>query len=271
MKNLTKIKKNRQGVITIAQSDLHAYATLCIAKAAGYSDEDAVLLAWADLETDYTLQVKTWNCFWSNLGLEFHFWPGDPKDLICWVDSELSKLVTHHVAFNMIIEPPYKDLQKLCALGIALHGLQDTYFHQNWVGKFDKHNCLPLWAKQKNRFIWSLPFPYGHSTKGLEPDIANAVWYDPRTQQTIVNLDRVIYALRATARILGLSEIPDGVIRIFYNEPDYDMRKQNLRELAGMPDLRISKIRKEMLKKYGAAFGTAAKEQARIVKDYLNT
>ena len=77
----------------MAQSDLHEYATLCLAKAAGYSDDDAKLLAWADGETDHTLQVQWYNCPWSNLGLYYHFWPGDKKDLICRVDSELSRWI----------------------------------------------------------------------------------------------------------------------------------------------------------------------------------
>ena len=89
----------------------------------------------------------------------------------------------------------------LCAYGIALHGLQDSYFHQNWVGKFSRHNVLPAWSNDK--FTPSLPFPYGHSPKGKEPDIATVTWYDPRTNSHIVNLERVEDALIATDVALG--------------------------------------------------------------------
>src|SRR3990167_5213010 len=251
----------------MAQRDLHFYATLALAKAAGYSDEDAKLLAWADEECDYTLQVKAWNCLWSNLGLQFHFLPGDPKDLICRVDSELSRRIMASVAVSKPETWRYYMAQDLCALGIALHGLQDTYSHDGWVGKFSRHNVLPAWSHDK--FTPSLPFPYGHSPKGREPDIANATWYDPRTNQTINNIDRVESALFATSQVLGLDHTPAGVSKIFANVEDYEARKQALRELAGMPNLRFSEIRAEMLKRYGAQFKQAAAAQATIIKKYL--
>src|SRR3990167_9661932 len=242
----------------MAQRDLHFYATLALAKAAGYSDEDAKLLAWADEECDYTLQVKAWNCLWSNLGLQFHFLPGDPKDLICRVDSELSKRIMDFA------DGPASPIR----VGIALHSaVQAPYFHDGWVGKFSRHNVLPAWSHDK--FTPSLPFPYGHSPKGREPDIANATWYDPRTNQTINNIDRVESALFATSQVLGLDHTPAGVSKIFANVEDYEARKQALRELAGMPNLRFSEIRAEMLKRYGAQFKQAAAAQATIIKKYL--
>lgn len=243
----------------MAQSDVHGYATLALAKAAKYSDQDSVLLAWSNIETDHSLQVQWWNCAWSNLGLYAHFWPGNCEDLICRVDSELVGRIIGTAIGNI--------RHRLCALGIALHGLQDTYFHQNWLGKFSRHNCLPVWSR--NTFTPSLPFPYGHSPMAKMPDIANATWYDPRTGDTVVNKVRVELALEATAKVLGLEEVPLAIRAIFWHQPDYDTRKQKLRELAGMPYLRFSRVRAEMMKKYGKEFTAAAKEQARIVKEYL--
>jgi hypothetical protein len=248
----------------MAQRDLHFYATLALAKTAGYSNDDAKLLAWANLETDRTLQVKWHNCAWSNKGLYFHFWPGDPKDLICRVDSVLSRQIMDDLSS---LRPGFRGDITKCRLGIALHGLQDTYSHQNWVGKFSRHNVLPAWSHGK--FTPSLPFYHGHSPKP-EADFANVTWYDPRTGETINNISRVCDALNASAQVLGIAECPQNVADIFIEEDDYEARKQALRELAGMPALRFSEIRKAMLAKYKEPFMQAAAAQAKIVKGYLN-
>jgi len=241
--------------------DMHELATLNIAKAAGYSDEDAVLVAWADGETDHSLQVKWWNCPFSNLGIFYHFIPSAPDNLICQPDSELSRRIIDGAKSN----PPWS-IERKCAVGIALHGLQDTYFHQNWAGKFSRHNVLPAWWNKK--FTPSLPFPYGHSPKGLEPDIATATWYDPRSNETIINRERVFDAIAATCRVLGNPDAKD-VFRIFADVDDYEKRKEALRKLAGMTNLSFSSIRAEMLAKYKKLFTEAARVQAEIVKDYL--
>ena len=154
----------------------------------------------------------------------------------------------------------------LCKMGIALHGFQDTYSHQTWVGKFSRHNVLPTWSGDK--FTPSLPFPFGHSPKGKEPDIANATWYDPRTNETIANGGRVVGAIAATCLVLGNPNAMD-VYQTFANVEDYEERKQRLRDLAGMPNLRFSEIRAQMLQKYRVPFLAAAKDQAQIVKNYL--
>jgi hypothetical protein len=246
----------------MCQSDTHG-ATLNLALEAGYSPEDAKLIYWANLETDRTLQVKWHNCAWSNKGLYFHFWPGDPKDLICRVGSELSRRIMMHVNGYLC---DGMEADKIIARGIALHGLQDTYSHQGWVGKFSRHNVLPAWSHGK--FTPSLPFPYGHSPKP-EADFANATWYDPRTGETIDNRKRVNGALAATGHVLGLTEIPLEILTILNFESDYELRKQRLRDLAGMPDLRFSEIRKDMLRIYGLEFEQATAAQAKIVKEYL--
>jgi hypothetical protein len=157
----------------------------------------------------------------------------------------------------------------LCALGVALHGLQDSYFHQNWTGAFSRHNVLPAWSKE--RLTLSIPFPFGHSPMGKMPDIANAEWYDPRTGETVVNIFRVWDAIDKTASVLGAStDKYKEIIDIFTDVKDYDARKQALRDLAEMPFLHFSKIRKEMWRKYKQPFMAAAEAQAKIVKEYLN-
>src|SRR3990167_6285483 len=249
----------------MCQLDIHGYSTLAIAKSAGYSDEDAVLLAWSNTETDKSLQVNWRNVIWSNLGLYFHFLPGDPKDLVVRVDSELSRQIIGDEAICSLPPAPLG----VIALGIALHGLQDTYSHNGWVGKFSRHNVLPAWSHDK--FTPSLPFPYGHSPKGREPDIANATWYDPRTNSRIVNIERVEAALDATAVAVGGNRVCaiDEIAVIFRRIQDYEARKQALRELVGLPDLRFSDIRREMLAKYGKEYRQAAANQVAIVKGFV--
>ncbi len=161
---------------------------------------------------------------WSNLGLCFHFIPGDPKDLICRVDSELSRRIMMQFKVYRCVTP-----FAFCKLGIALHGLQDTYSHQGWVGKFSKHNVLPAWSHDK--FTPSLPFPYGHSPMGKTPDVANAIWYDPRTNAIVTNVHRTVIALQRTAAVLGLGELPLKIRSVFTNTlPSfgYTARKQAL-------------------------------------------
>ena len=215
------------------------------------------------METDYTLQVKAWNCFWSNLGLYYHFLPSDPKDLICRPNSELSERIIK----PLYLKPRYSSPVGLCSCGIALHGLQDTYSHQNWIGKFSRHNVLPAWSKE--RLTLNIIPPYGHSPMLKIPDVANATWYDPRSGETIVNLGRTYKAIEATAQVLGGCDFT-RVWSIFQNEPDYDKRKKALRDLAGMSDLSFASIRAEMWKRHKVPFMQAAKAQAKIVKEYLD-
>ena len=217
------------------------------------------------METDHTLQVKPWNCLWSNLGLYYHFLPSAPDNLICRVDSELIKLITK----PLYLVPRYSSPVGLCYCGIALHSaVQDPYFHSGWVGKFSRHNVLPAWSKE--RLTLNIIPPYGHSPMLKIPDVATATWYDPRTSEIIKNGDRVKAALEATARTLGLAELPLAVEMIFSLQHDYEERKKSLRELAHMPKLRFSEIKKKMLKKYRVELMQAAKAQAQIVRDYLN-
>ena len=249
----------------MGQRDIHFYGTLAIAKAASYSDADAKLIAWADEETDYTLQCQWYNPHkWNYYGLCFHFWPGDKENLICSPDSELSRRIITNATCGHFTE------QGLCTIGIALHGLQDSYFHQSWVGRFSKYNCLPVWSK--NKFTPSIPFPFGHSPLAKIPDIASAMWYDPRNGQTIHNKSRAILAVNATAKVLGMDDTKDDIkdiTFIFAREDDYDTRKRKFRSLASMPDLMFSDIREEMLKKYRKPFMAASYVQAKTVKNYL--
>jgi hypothetical protein len=103
---------------------------------------------------------------------------------------------------------------------------------------------------------------------GTIPDVANAVYLDPRTGNTIRNTDRIFGAITKTGQVLGIRSLPE-IYRIFADVEDYDLRKQRLRDLAGMPDLRFSEIRADMLKKYKEPFLQAAAAQAKIVRDYL--
>jgi len=93
-------------------------------------------------------------------------------------------------------------------------------------------------------------------------------WYDPRTNEEIKNWQRAGRAARATllslSRFAGGSngaalwrQLRDPILAIFQT-PDYDERKQLLRDMAGKPTIRFSKLEESFKEEHSTDFAQAA-------------
>lgn len=237
------------------EGDFHRWATCAVAKEAGLCDSSALLVAWANAQTDvckgfgFHTQVGL-NYLWSKAGLYFHFIPGD----ITMVVKANSNLVQQVVA---------RAQSDYIALGIALHALQDSYAHQGFKGLCHRANNTQSWAQ------W---WPhYGHTAVLKSPDIVNAEWFDGRINQTVSNRARFKLAMGATYQALGGQKVSEFMmhspaIRVLYGVDEYAERKRRWAAVAGMEDIKWADVQKEYWTTYGDLFKEAARKQAVFVR-----
>lgn len=244
------------------QKDLHFNATYAIGIKTMFPD--IKLVAWSNQYTDECKKpyegIRTavgWVDDWCKKSVQrdviipFHFLPNGEIDNP-YVVRPNSTLCQAIVADAKASGDPYR-------LGIALHSLQDSYSHQGWTG----------WDEKFNECYWFSAIPYpmpnvGHTNMGLAPDIVRAKWYDPRTQTVITNWIRVFDALDYTGKILCLST---RSYRPFFDVEDYDNGKQWFADWCG-DNTQFSDIKPT--KKMKHYFAEAAKQQLKIVKEYIS-
>jgi hypothetical protein len=198
---------------------------------------------WGDKQIQFTVLIP------------FHFLPGDDTDWE-WKTTENSSRSRRLVQAAVRSKDPVR-------LGIALHVLQDTFSHQGFSGWNEKRNSCYPWYYLKS----SLP-NVGHAEMMAIPDMVDRKWYDPRTNEEIRNWQRASRAARAT--LLSLARFAGGAngmtlwqqfrdqLRTIFRTPNYDERKQLLRDLAGQPTLRYSKIEDSFKAQHSTAFAQAA-------------
>ena len=245
----------------MCQKDIHFAATLCVAVEAGLDKETALLVAWANQQVDETAltQVK-WlrQMFINSPGRYFHFIPGD--------DPDRPTMTTPNSA---IIQHLVKAVPHPVALGMAVHGLLDSYAHQNFYGHCTQLNNTQPWLNK-----WYGWRHYGHTGEGHAPDNVDAVWWDGRIGENVQNRVRFTAAMRQTYLALGggCDEWVDNssaILILCDTSLDYEGRKAAWVETAGFPGLRFSDIQAEYSKKYSGLFKQAAAEQKRIVKEWI--
>lgn len=251
-------------------NEFHFLATAAVCKEVGLTDEVTKVISWANCQTDHCTAVfgfhtqnNAINLFWSRAGTCFHFLPGDGADRLvttpnCSIARKLIAMNTNGVSVT--------DLEAAVGIGMALHGLQDSFAHRLFSGRRSRSNNTQPWMK---RFFK----PFGHITALKSPDICSAAWYDGRLADTqVVNRSRFARALKATHMALGGDEggyiLGSETVKVL-DEPDYEKRKRRWSELAGMRGLRFSQIRAEYWKEYGGVFKAAAKRQKAFVLSEL--
>lgn len=252
------------------QKDVHFYLTYVLARNAGIRPQAAQQIAWADQYTDDLTEtelhgIQTQCAKLGNWGdkqiqlsvlIPFHFIPGGtPGSAWPWAVTEdnarAQALVT--AALNR------KPALTRCALGVALHGLQDSFSHQGFSGWEEKKNACGFWYLLPN---------IGHADMGHVPDDVSKTWTDPRTEKRIVNRWRVLRAARRSFDVLaeysGLAQpglawtaLKQKLVPIL-KEKNYDKRKQKFAALAGNANLRYSKLKKRAWNKHKVAFVRAA-------------
>ena len=113
----------------------------------------------------------------------FHFIPGSDANHQ-WVttrnNARARKLVM--LASNDLLQ-----------LGIALHGLQDTFSHEGFSGWREDINSCYDWY-----YVKSVIPNVGHAELRVIPDVVNYVWTDPRSGNKIDNKRRTMSATKAT-------------------------------------------------------------------------
>lgn len=228
------------------QKDAHFYATLALCVRAGYSPEEAKLIAWANYMTDCTrlTQVK-WS--WQMWG------KGNPGPWFHFIEHKGTVYEGSAIAADLV-----RKAETPIQLGIALHAFQDTSSHAGFVGRMDKRNVMGL-----GRGYWLLP-PYGHAQLLRRPDRCEIIWTDSRTGE--VRNNAIIFAncLQDMYSLVLRPDSPATLVSDIFGVtilPNYEARKAHWARLAGMPDIRFSEIKKEMWAKHKKEFKAAAKRQ----------
>lgn len=193
-------------------TEFHYYMTGIIARAAGFTEDEAKTIATASEyvdENDVCLKVEdrsteavyenyisqTMNILKPKRKLMriypvFHFVPGDPADeRAARCDGKMHLLNTtpdNEIAnrtFDMAFKAPAET--RLYRIGIATHAFADTWAHQNFVGWYDYFNDIAFDVKPD----------IGHANAEHHPDWPAHRWEDPRlVNDEIDNTERFLDA-----------------------------------------------------------------------------
>lgn len=191
--------------------EFHYYMTYLIANKAGFSADDAHVIAHSSQYVDdneiifeinkdkasaYRNYIsQTMNILKPKMKLMriypiFHFIPGDPMSPTAWrKDGKMHWLNTtpNSDNANKIIDAAISD-GDLYRIGISSHGFADTWAHQNFVGYYDDFNAMadPLAKVLPN---------IGHADAEHNPDWPALVWKDGRLiHERVDNRERFLDA-----------------------------------------------------------------------------
>ncbi|MDH3997669.1 MAG: hypothetical protein OET90_02415 [Desulfuromonadales bacterium] len=214
--------------------EFHYHMTYLIAAKAGFSPEDASVLAYASQyvdDNDMKLEVdkdnedtkyrnyisQTMNILKPKEKLFriyplFHFIPGDPQCKEAWrKDGKMHWLNTTPDSKNAnLIMDAALATGNLYRIGIACHAYADTWAHQNFVGYYEDYNAMksPLQRVAPN---------IGHADAGHNPDWPALVWRDKRlTNERIDNKAKFLEAASRMLEVLARyndSQISDEEIK----------------------------------------------------------
>lgn len=187
------------------QKDFHYYCIGVLARAAGFTSDDALTIAYASQYVDDSTEsepirvgdlmfdpvrtahigLKAYN--WSTqkrVYIPFHFIPPEP------IRSSSDTFVTapNSPFALMILKEAYKErleLRRLCRIGVVLHTFADTWAHQGFSGRRHKENDVTnihhrrgdnweylLWEN----FYLDFPPKVGHAEAGYFPDQSFLIW-----------------------------------------------------------------------------------------------
>ena len=195
-------------------TEFHYYMTGIIAKAAGFSEDEAKIIATSSEyvdENDIRLSVEdrsskevyqnyisqTMNILKPKHKLMriypvFHFVPGDPMSetaLRCDGKMHLLNTTPNNEIATKMFDLAFKSSEdaRLYRIGIATHAYADTWAHQNFVGWYDFFNNISLDVKPD----------IGHANAEHHPDWPAHRWEDARlVKDEIDNTDRFLSAAK---------------------------------------------------------------------------
>ena len=184
------------------QKDVHFYLTYVLCRKAGIPVNAAKRISWANQYTDDLTEaelhgIQTQSDIVGNWGdrqiqlsvlVPFHFIPGDDT-AHPWMTTRNSPRA------RALVELASVDLFQL---GIALHGLQDSFSHETFSGwREELNSCFPWY------FVKSGIPNVGHAELRVVPDVVNYVWTDPRSGKRVDNKLRTMAAAKATFDFLA--------------------------------------------------------------------
>jgi hypothetical protein len=195
-------------------TEFHYYMTGIIARAAGFSEEEARIIATASEYVDendvrLTIEDRSNNQMYQNhisqtmnilkpkrklmrIYPVFHFVPGEPmSEGACRCDGKMHLLNTtpNNEIANKMFDMALKSSEdtRNYRIGIATHAYADTWAHQNFVGWYDFFNDIALDVKPD----------IGHANAEHHPDWPAHRWEDPRlVKNEIGNTDRFLAAAK---------------------------------------------------------------------------
>lgn len=177
--------------------EFHYYITYLVAARAGYTPQQASVIAYASqyvddndiiheinvgLDSYYSNYIsQTMNIFKPKRKLLriyplFHFIPGEPMaESARRKDGKLHYLNTTPNSMNaQAVLQAALNTGDLYRLGIAVHAYVDTWAHENFVGYFDEMNALKGLLEKANVEL------IGHAAAKHDPDRIGVVWHDCR-------------------------------------------------------------------------------------------
>jgi hypothetical protein len=213
------------------QQDFHFYCIGVLAKAAGFSKEEAITIAYSSQYTDDSTEsepirvgemlfdpvrtahkgIKAFE--WSvqkRVFLAFHFIPAKPietpQDTFCArSNSEFAQMILHRACMERSKRlRPYR-------IGIALHTFADSWAHQYFSGREHKENNVEgihikkgdKWKHLffENIYLDLLPH-IGHGQAGYFPDQSYTHWeYQRKLADEVIERDNTIEFLDAAKQI----------------------------------------------------------------------
>lgn len=265
------------------QKDMHFYMTYAVARRVGVEADKACKLAWADQFTDdltqaasYGIQTQTkvdLSGNWADGQIQltvlvpFHFVPGEDHHAP-WTTTPNCRIA------GDLIDAASTSGNTL-RFGIALHALQDTFSHAGFSGWREKANS----CYEKSHPL-SIVHNIGHAEMGTIPDEVHRVWIDPRSGDEIDNRKRAMACARATFDAIVCHLQPDvdpgqwcdlqSDLQPIFEMSSMGDRKDSLRSLAGVPELRYRDVTRDFSSLYDTDFPRAATDHLSLFLTYLN-
>lgn len=201
--------------------EFHYYLTYLIALRAGFTNDDAYVIAYASQHVDdntkqYKISQGTPDAYTNYRSQTsditkpekdlmriypiFHFMPGDKREIEC--DSALRRDGKFHVLNTIpdnsnartVLKAAFES-KDLYRIGIATHMYADTFAHQNFVGYYESFNSMIGLLEE------AIP-DVGHADAKHAPDWPALLWEDKRLIRNNASIDNKERFLNAADRIL---------------------------------------------------------------------
>lgn len=266
------------------QKDFHYYGIYVLARCAGFSEDDAYIIAYSSQYVDDSTESEPINVGdfvfdtvrTAHIGLKSYAWGVQKKVFIPFHFLPPVSLRNSTGKFSYVTKPGSNFAKrlldeacrdnsnlKLYRIGIALHTFADTWAHQNFSGRRNAENdveAIYLWKnkKWKHLFLENIYFDIlpqiGHTEAVYYPDFPFQKWkYKTYKGRTIIR-DNTEEFLKAARKILHRLT---GVAKVS-GEPalDWEGVKYRIRKLLKLENKDCEKRCQNWRKQFGKFFSS---------------